>query len=183
MKEQIIKNILEKMNSKNTEELLKIWIENDEEQWTKEALESIKHVLIERGEELPIQKIKQEKNNVKPITLQSMKENLESLGVGLIGSGIIQVVFISAGTEFWGMFLIVVGLFIILFKKRGMFIVVGICLILAGIINFFISIIFILSQVDVDFQGFLWLILGVFQFSWGIQELRKYRKYRFLFCK
>lgn len=48
MDEKLIEQIRENIKSKSTEELLKIWKENDREQYSEEAFEAVKQILEER---------------------------------------------------------------------------------------------------------------------------------------
>lgn len=52
-REKLTREIHTKMEKKSTEELLKIWQENDREQWSEEVFEAIRQLLLERGEHLP----------------------------------------------------------------------------------------------------------------------------------
>jgi hypothetical protein len=56
MSNEFIEDIYSKMKEKSTEELLKIWTENDKAQYSEEAFEAIKQLLAERGVEIPTQK-------------------------------------------------------------------------------------------------------------------------------
>ena len=56
MDENIIKDIQNNMTAKKIDELLDIWKENDRNEWSDEAFEAIKRVLIEKKVELPAQK-------------------------------------------------------------------------------------------------------------------------------
>jgi len=64
----------------------------------------------------------------------------------------------------------VIGILNLLVAHRGMFIANGVVLIIAGIMN-------ILSVVSSDFSYFF--IFGFLQIWWGIQEILKFRKYKF----
>ncbi len=56
MHKKILQEIRLNMESKETDELLNIWQENDKEQYSEMAFEAIKQILIERGETPPPQK-------------------------------------------------------------------------------------------------------------------------------
>jgi membrane-associated HD superfamily phosphohydrolase len=56
MNERLIQQIRSSMEAKSTEELLKIWEENNREEYSDEAFEAIKQLLTERGITLPPQK-------------------------------------------------------------------------------------------------------------------------------
>jgi uncharacterized membrane protein YgcG len=72
MIEKLGAQIRENMETKSTEELLGIWKENDREQWSEEAFEAIKQLLLERGETLPDQKekLKKTEQNQEPSKLK-----------------------------------------------------------------------------------------------------------------
>jgi uncharacterized RDD family membrane protein YckC len=55
MDEGMIESIRKSMSLKNTDELLKIWEENDRSKWSDEAFFIVKQLLLSRGEPLPIQ--------------------------------------------------------------------------------------------------------------------------------
>jgi len=57
---ELISKIIADMNSRSDEELLKIWIENDREEWRDEVFSGIEKILIERGQKLPPQRETQE---------------------------------------------------------------------------------------------------------------------------
>jgi len=56
MDEKMVKNIMVKMEEKNTDELLKIYKENNKEEWSNEAFESMRRILAARKAILPEQK-------------------------------------------------------------------------------------------------------------------------------
>lgn len=53
--ENIVKEVSRRMEERSTEELLKIWKENNKEEWSEEAFEAIQRILVARGESLPVQ--------------------------------------------------------------------------------------------------------------------------------
>ncbi len=57
MNEKRVVELIEQYNSKETSKLVATWVTNDREQWTEEAFEAIKRVLISRGVPLPEQRI------------------------------------------------------------------------------------------------------------------------------
>lgn len=93
-----------------------------------------------------------------------MKKDLRSWGFGLIVIGIISIVLAGFLDPIWGGVLIVLGLLTLFIQRRGMFIVIGIALCLARIIN-----------ITMGSGG--WTIFGFFQLYWGVQEIRKFWKY------
>lgn len=97
----------------------------------------------------------------------TMEEDLRSWGIGLIVMGGLHFVIPFLATE-WGMILIPMGLMSLFIKRRGMFIVIGLSLIIVGLLNIFGSL-----KVGVGF----WPIYGTFQIYWGIKEIAKFGKY------
>lgn len=55
MQAQLIEHICEHMRGWETDQLLKMWMENDRDQWSPEAFEAVKVVLAERGVAIPAQ--------------------------------------------------------------------------------------------------------------------------------
>lgn len=55
MKTKMAAEIKKQMEQKTTDELLSIWIKNDREEWSNDAFEAVKLILLERGENLPQQ--------------------------------------------------------------------------------------------------------------------------------
>jgi len=53
---KVVQYIRKNMETKTTEDLLRIWIENDTEQWSPEAFEVVYQLLKERGERIPLEK-------------------------------------------------------------------------------------------------------------------------------
>lgn len=49
MHQNLIEMLRRKLEKKNSEELLQLWIENDRERWSPEAFEAARRVLVERG--------------------------------------------------------------------------------------------------------------------------------------
>jgi len=56
MSSNLFQHIRTNMETKSTEYLIKIWEENDREEWAEDAFEAIEQILKERGEALPLQK-------------------------------------------------------------------------------------------------------------------------------
>ncbi|WP_456324103.1 hypothetical protein [Desulfonauticus submarinus] len=94
-----------------------------------------------------------------------IKKDLRSWGFGLIGIGIISIVLSGFLDPIWGGVLIVLGVLTLVIQQRGMFIVIGIGLLLAGIMNITAG----------ECEG--WTVFGFFQLYWGAQEIRKFWKY------
>jgi len=68
---ELISKIIADMNSRSDEELLKIWRENDREEWRDEVFSGIEKILIERGHKLPPQREAQEIISQEVITEES----------------------------------------------------------------------------------------------------------------
>jgi len=102
--------------------------------------------------------------------LPEMKESLRKWGIGLIVLGIAHLVLTNFLDPLWGSIIIILGILNLIIKKRGMFIANGAALLLVGIMN-------ILGTILPEGGGFGWLIFGVLQLVWGIQEIRKFKLY------
>jgi len=78
--------ILDRMNEKETEELLIIWEENNRDEWSSEVFKTIGDVLTERGISLPPQanKDKEQKSGKGTSSLRSTSLNI--LGIWLVSS-------------------------------------------------------------------------------------------------
>lgn len=96
-------------------------------------------------------------------TAQELKRELRSWGIGLIILAIVQFLFAGFLDPMWGILIGILGILNLLIPYRGMFIVNGIVLIIAGILN--------------ASAGSGWKFFGMLQFIWGIQEIRKYSEY------
>ena len=96
-------------------------------------------------------------------TAQELKNELRSWGIGLIILAFFQFIFAGFLDPMWGIMIGILGVLNLLIPYRGMFIVNGIVLIIAGILN--------------ASAGGGWKFFGMLQFIWGIQEMRKYREY------
>jgi len=55
MDEKLVKEIATKMEEKGTEELVKILKDNNKEEWSEDAFEAIRRILVSKGENLPEQ--------------------------------------------------------------------------------------------------------------------------------
>lgn len=89
----------------------------------------------------------------------AMKADIGGWGIPLIIMGVVQI-FVPVLDNVWGVLLIAVGLLNLFVRQRFLFIVTGLVIIIAGIMN--------LSAVP---------IFAVLQFIWGGNEIRKYFKY------
>ncbi len=98
---------------------------------------------------------------------ETMVDDLKSWGWGLIIVGFLhlRIPFLSPA---WGLILIAIGILAFLIKNRGMFIAIGIGIILAGVMN-------ILG--GMTSESSFWPIFGCLQIYWGIKEITKFSKY------
>lgn len=94
-----------------------------------------------------------------------IKRDLRSWGFGLIVIGVIHFVLSEFLDPIWGGVLIAIGISCLFVRQRGMYIVIGIALMLVGIMNIFVG----------EFGG--WTMFGVFQIGFGIYQIHKFRKY------
>ncbi|MCX5813024.1 MAG: hypothetical protein NT178_10830 [Proteobacteria bacterium] len=92
-----------------------------------------------------------------------LKNELRKWGLGLIALGFIHLVLTNFLDPIWGVLIIVIGALNLLIHRRGMFIVNGIVLLLAGVMNMA--------------AGGGWKFFGMIQIVWGVQEIRKLREY------
>ena len=98
-------------------------------------------------------------------TVSDMKKDLRSWGFWLIGIGIISTVLAGILDPIWGGVLIVLGVLTLFIQWRGMFIVLGIVLFLAGIMNI------------TSGEFGIWTTFGALQIYLGVEEIRKFFKY------
>lgn len=94
--------IRNKFELKDSKELLEIWVENDRKVWSDEAFQIIKQLLLERGEKLPPQKIKEKSIKISEIEIQKrMKFVITSnIVLGCINTIIWLIFFIEDSTKF-----------------------------------------------------------------------------------
>lgn len=78
MDEKLVEQYRKNLEEKSTEELLKVWEENNRVEWLDEAFEAIRKILIGRGEILPAQKIDEEQPEAIKKCPNCGLENLES---------------------------------------------------------------------------------------------------------
>jgi hypothetical protein len=103
--------------------------------------------------------------------LPDLNVTLRNWGIALIILGIVHLFLISFLDPVWGFVIILLGVVNLLVKKRAMFIANGIALVLVGLMN-------ILSSLLLDGGGSTWVGIGLLQLFWGVQEIRKYKKYK-----
>lgn len=100
-----------KMQEKSTEELISIWVENNQKVWSQEEFNAIQSVLLERLGKLPAQKIKQETKAVPPKekrldTDDMLREeflNLSPINKARVVLGIFAVICLCLGSIVAGM--------------------------------------------------------------------------------
>ena len=97
----------------------------------------------------------------------AMKGDIRGWGIALIIMGIIQI-FVPLLDSTWGGVLIALGVLELFVQHRALFIVNGIVIIIAGIMNLVIAI---------DEGSRLFIFSGL-QFIWGVNEIRKFFKHR-----
>ena len=97
-------------------------------------------------------------------TMDGMRSELRGWGVGLIIIGVAQF-FIPFLDPLWALVVVPMGVLSLFVSHRGMFIPIGVALVLVGLLNIFGG----------SFGG--WTIYGVAQIYWGVQEFGKFGKY------
>jgi hypothetical protein len=105
---------------------------------------------------------------------EEAKKELMAWGVGLIVLGGIHLsVELLSGT--WGIVLIAIGILNFIFPKKFLFIVNGIGVLLAGILN-----LYVLIDLDVQMSGTGWYfgLFALLQIFWGIKESLKFRQFK-----
>ncbi|MBE9506815.1 MAG: hypothetical protein IMY86_02090 [Chloroflexi bacterium] len=113
-----------------------------------------------------------------PKTVEDMKKDLRNWGIGLILLGVLHFLLSGFLDPVWGAVIVVVGVLNLLIRRRGMFIVNGLALIGVGIMN----IVSMCSSLSAGASGggavsTPWVVMGLFQIGWGVQEIRKYAQY------
>lgn len=99
--------------------------------------------------------------------VMTMSDDLRGWGVGLLIMGVLHF-FIPLLAAQWGIVLIVLGILSFIVMHRGMFIALGCCLILVGLMN-------LAGSLDAG-PGF-WSVFGCLQIYWGIKEMAKFARY------
>lgn len=102
-----------------------------------------------------------------PEPVKNINRYCRNVGAILIALGFIHLIFSNYLSGAWGIILIAIGLISLFHRSKSMIIVFGIALILVGVLN--LSLLFI--EVNI-----FWIILGLLQISWGIIEIRRYKK-------
>jgi hypothetical protein len=96
-------------------------------------------------------------------TVEEMRKDLQGWGFGLIIVGIASLIFHNFLDPVWGVIIIIIGIITLAVQSRGMYIVIGISLIIVGLLNML--------------GGGGWFAFGIVQIVIGITELIKYGKY------
>jgi hypothetical protein len=96
-------------------------------------------------------------------TASELKNELRKWGIGLIALGFIHLVLTNFLEPVWGVLIIIIGALNLLIQRRGMFIVNGVAILLAGVMNMT--------------AGGGWKFFGMMQIMWGVQEIRKMKEY------
>jgi len=104
--------------------------------------------------------------DAKVMSEASMAGDISSWGTALIIIGAISIFLADFLDPIWGGLLIGTGIFALVVKKRFMFIVFGVVLLLAGIMNMIV--------------GGGWMAFGILQGYWGVNEIIKYFNYNAL---
>jgi len=92
-----------------------------------------------------------------------MARDISSWGIALLIIGTISIFLAEFLDPLWGVLLVCAGIVALVVKKRFMFIVFGVVLLLAGIMNITV--------------GGGWAAFGILQGYWGVTEIIKYFKY------
>lgn len=93
-----------------------------------------------------------------------MKKYLQQWGVGLIILGVFHLIWVEYLDPIWGVLILVLGILNLIIIKRGMIIVNGTAILIAGAMNTFIG------------TG-SWTAFGIAQLILGIKEMLKFRHY------
>lgn len=88
------------------------------------------------------------------------------VGLIFIGLGILHIILSDFLSIWWGIILIGLGIIAFFYRAKSIIIMVGVALIVVGLLN--------ISTILYETSSF-WLILGILQIIWGIQELRRYK--------
>lgn len=102
------------------------------------------------------------------VTRKKMRSELKQWGFGLIAFGILHIILKSFLDPFWGVILIIVGIFNIFVSHRAMFLLNGSAIMTAAVFN---------MMVIVEAEANAAFMLVIMQFAWGINEIRKFKLY------
>lgn len=103
----------------------------------------------------------------KQAQIGTMGRDIRDWGVGLVVMGIIHFVLAGSMDPVWGVILVVIGAVCLFVRHRGMYIVIGVALVIVGSMNF----------VAVYTGLGAWSILGVLQIGFGVHQIPKYWKH------
>jgi hypothetical protein len=106
-----------------------------------------------------------------PLSFTVMKNSLRGWGGGLILVGVISILLPNTFDFRWGIVLIILGILNLFIIHRALFVINGLVLIAAGIMN-------IINLFSSKASNMLWSTFSLFQIGWGVQELTKFSKYR-----
>lgn len=101
--------------------------------------------------------------------INAMAKDLGSWGVALIITGVLHFVLAGFLAPLWGVVLIIIGILALAIRERGMFLVIGGGLLVAGIWNI------VTSLLEGSVGG--WTIFGALQLWWGVKEMAKFGRY------
>lgn len=103
------------------------------------------------------------------------KKEIKNLGIWLIIFGAIHIFASGLLSFYWGFILIILGIFSLISKKLIVFLLFGIVITVAGLLNLFSSLIETLL-IEEGLLNYFWLIFGGFQIYWGITTIIRYSK-------
>ena len=119
---------------------------------------------IDETKEKGVRKMGENQTNDK----KEMSDDLKGWGLGLLVMGFLHLKVSFLSPE-WGVVLIFMGIIVLLIRHRGMYILLGMSLVVVGLMN--------ISSAMVVSSTF-WPIFGCLQIYWGLKEMAKFSKYR-----
>lgn len=99
--------------------------------------------------------------------VENVNNYCKTVGIIFLVLGVIHIILSGVLSSWWGVMLILLGILVLSYRSKIMIIIVGSALILVGILNISDS---ILYEIDA-----FWLVFGVLQIIWGVQELIRYK--------
>ena len=87
-------------------------------------------------------------------------------GIIIIVLGILHIFLLEFLDLYWGGILIIIGLIALIYRSKNMIVIFCGGLILVGILNI---------RSIIYSGGCWWLLFGIIQIAWGIQELGRYK--------
>ena len=109
-------------------------------------------------------------------TAAEMRRELAQWGMGFIAFGTVCILPFKFFDPVWGAMLIAIGVLTLLIRRRGMFIVIGATILLAGLLNILDTLVSLATGAGASSLGF-WAVFGAFQLYWGVKEIRKFKWY------